>query len=137
MKPAGEASQRARLLVIGHGVSVAFLAFALHLTAAGIQTFYGELMGDGWRETLPKAALVMSSVDSFLQAAHFWLIPLAALALWADWRLTLRLLGRSSPFPARLWAYCVFGPILLSTALCVGLLRFWIWWLFRPIGGPG
>ena len=136
MKPAGEASQRARLLVVGHGVSLGFVAVALLLTAQGIQIIYGETLGDEW-EMLPKFGHLILCVAAYLRTHWYWLVFVVAGALWLDWQLILHLLRRPSAFVARLWAHCVFGLMLVFTTMCVGLFRFWMWQLFQPFGSVG
>ena len=137
MKPAGDISQRARLLVIGHVLSVVCFWFALHLTASSIRIYFVGLLGIDWFESSPGAARLMLSADTFLKSFWTWMLPAFALALWVDWKISLRALNGSNPLFARLWAYCVFGPMLLLTSMCVGLFRFWAWQLEQTIGGLG
>lgn len=137
MKPVGDNQASASLLVVGLGLSLVFLGCAVHLTAAGIRVFFDELLGDGYLEVLPKLGLLVLTVDTYLQARWPVLILAFALALWLDWAAVSKLLRRFPAIPARVWAYCVFGPVLLLTALCVGSFRYWMWWMFQPIGGPG
>lgn len=135
MKPVGDNQASASLLVIGHGLSLVFLCLALHFAASGFRIF-GELLGDGWLEILPEVGLLILSADTFLQTRWLVLLPAFALALWLDWAVVLQLLRRFPAIPARLWAYCIFGPVILLTAMCVGSFRYWMWWMLKPIGGP-
>lgn len=137
MKPAGDNHVSASLLVAGHGMSFVCFCFALHLTATTIRIYYIEMLGHDWLACLPGAGHLILSGDALLRAKWLWLVPIGVLGIWLDWKLNLRLLRRPNPRLARLWAYCVFGPLLLLTAMCVGLFRFWTWQLEQPIGGPG
>lgn len=137
MKPVGDNQASASLLVVGHGLSLIFLGCAVHLTASGFRVFIGELLGDGYLEVLPKLGLWMLTLDTFMQARWPVLIPAFALAQWLDWAAVSQLLRRFPAISARLLAYCIIGPVLLLTALCVGSFRYWMWQMFQPIGGPG
>ncbi len=137
MKPVGDKQASASLLVFGHGLSLAFFCFALHLTATTIRIYYIEMLGHDWLANLPGAGHLILSGDALLRAKWLWLVPIGVLGIWLDRRLNLRLLLSPNPVLARLWAYCVFGPLLVLTAMCVGLFRFWTWQLEQLIGGPG
>jgi hypothetical protein len=135
MKPVGDNQASASLLVVGHGLSLAFLCFALHLTATTTRIYYVEMLGHDWLTTLPGAGHLILGADAFLRAQWLWLVPSVVLGLWLDWRLNLRLLRSPNPDLMRRWAYCIFGPLLVLTAMCVGLFRFWTWQLEQPLGG--
>ncbi len=137
MKPVGDNQTSASLLMVGHGLSFAFFCFALHLTATTIRIYNIEMLGHDWLEYLPGAGQLILSGDAFLRAKWLWLVPTGALGLCLDCRLSLRLLRSPNPVLARLWAYCVFGPLFVLTAMCVGLFRFWMWQLEQPLGGLG
>lgn len=134
MKPVGDNQTSASLLVVGHGLSLAFFCFALHLTATTIRIYNIEMFGHDWLAYLPGAGHLILSGDTFLGTNWLWLVPAGTFGLWLDWRLNLRLLRRPNPIVARLWAYGVFGPLLVLTAMCVGLFRFWTWQLEQPLG---
>jgi len=134
MKPVGDNQASASLLVVGHGLSLAFFCFALHLTAAGCRIFSDDLE---WFFAMPDIARWMMNADLVLQTWWFLLAPVAGLALWLDWKVVLRLLQSPNISFAKLWANCVFGSVFLITALCVAWFRYWMWLMDQTIGGPG
>ena len=132
MPPAGEASQRARLLVVGHGVSLGFALFALHWTAAGCQVFADEL-----ELAMPDYARLLMQADRVLGVLWLPLAFAVSFALCLDWKLLLHLLGQPKKTYVRLWAYAVFAPVFCHTVICVGWFRWFVSWMFTPIGGLG
>ena len=132
MKPVGDNQASAFLLVAGHGLSLVIVSFALHLTASGCRIFSDELE---W--AMPGFACWIMSADLLLRTWWLWLAPVAGFALWLDWKVVLRLLQSPNVFPAKFWAYCVFGSVFLATALFVAWFRYWLRLMDQPIGGPG
>ena len=128
MKSAGDNNASAFLLVAGHGLSLAFFCFALHLTAAGCRIFSDEM---GLFLELPGYGRLVISTDRVMQSWWFLLVPLAAFALWLDWRIALRLLAFPKTCFARFWAYSVFVTTFLNTACCVGWFGWWMSWVGR------
>jgi len=134
MKPVGDNQASASLLVVGHGLSLVFFCFALHLTAAGCRIFSDEME---LFYAMPDYGRLLMRTDRAMQSWWFLLAPLAAFALWLDWRLGLRLLRSPKTPLLKFWAHFVFVAALLNTALCVGWFRWWMSWLFTPSGRLG
>ena len=133
MKPAGETSRRARLVVVGHGLCVVCSYFAVHLTAAGCRIIADELE----IEAMPDYARLLMGVDRFVQSSWCLVALSFTIALLLDWTILLRLLKRPRDLCARIWSYTIFGLVLLNTTLCVAWFQWFMSRLFSPIGGPG
>ena len=134
MKPVGDNQASASLLVVGHGLSLAFFCFALHLTALGCRIFSDEME---LFFAMPDYGRLLMTTDRVMQSWWFLLAPLVAFALWLDWRIGQRLLGMPKTFFARFWTYSVFVVAFLNTALCVVWFRWWMSWVFTPFGRLG
>jgi hypothetical protein len=137
MKPVGDNQASASLLVVGHAVGLVFLCFAIHLTAAAIYQYFAVLLGDNWQQALAGFGHLILEADILLQTRWLWTLLAFGLVLSADWAFTVWLLRGQRRLLLRLWGHGLFGLMLLLTAMCVGLFRFWMWQLDQPMGSLG
>ena len=120
-------------------VGFGFLCLAIRLTAAAIYQYFAALLGDGWQDAYDLADFghLILQADILLQTRWLWALLAFGLGLSADWAFIVWLLRRQRGLLLRWWGHGLFGLMLLLTAMCVGLFRFWMWQLEQPLGGLG
>lgn len=130
--PKAASNTSTAFVVAGHAFSLVFALSALHFTAEGIRVFFGE----EWMKLgiLPRFASLILDADSLVQTEWLLTVSIAAVTLWLDQRLILRLAALQNSRGVKVWAYSVYGVALLFTGMCVGCFRYWIWLMERPLG---